>query len=627
MCGILGVASNFGVNNKLVSWAEEASSSIQHRGPDDEGILLSENGKICFAHRRLSIIDLSSSGRQPLLSHSKRFAIVFNGEIYNHLEIRSRLQKIGFNQWSGSSDTETLLASIEILGLDKTLELLIGMFSFAIYDKNKNIVHLVRDRSGEKPLFYTFIKNQLFFASELKALFLIPNVCKTIKPTALDCYLYMGYVPGEMCIIEGFNKLKASTYLTYNLGSNKICVTRYWEQPQPKSNVEALFKNKNYLLEKLEFHLRNAVSSQLISDVPIGFLLSGGLDSSLITAFAAKETKNLNTFTISIEGHKEFDEAGYAKLISDFYGTNHTVLEVKPDIVNNIFLLARQFDEPLNDSSMFPAFLVSKMVSKYCKVAIGGDGADELFGGYKHYGRIYKLNKISNLVPSSLKYFLSKKIANNLPYGFKGRNWLQALGNDFHNHKIPLIASYFDANSRRLLCKNFGKDSYSAEKIFLDLQPRGSDIVDRAIRYDFSNYLTEDILVKMDRAAMINSIENRSPFLDKNLVEFAFNEIPSSLKSNGRESKIILKLLGKKYLPPSFEYNRKQGFMIPLVKWLKKGPFRDLAFETLMSTNCPFNKDVILELFRNNDKGYNNAERIFGLIIFEIWRQEYNLKI
>ena len=626
MCGILGVACDLGVNNELVSWALEASSILKHRGPDDEGILLPENEKICFAHRRLSIIDLSSSGRQPLVSHSDKFAIVFNGEIYNHLEVRSRLQKIGFNNWRGTSDTETLLASIEILGLDQTLELIIGMYSFAIYDKSKNILNLVRDRSGEKPLFYAFIKNKLFFASELKALLQIPNLSKNINPVALDCYLYMGYVPGEMCIINGFNKVKASTYITYNLENNNISVTKYWEQPRLKSNQEAFPKNTDYLIEKLEFHLRNAVSAQLLSDVPIGFLLSGGLDSSLITAFAAQETNDVNTFTISMEGHKNFDEAGYAKLISDYYGTNHTVLEVKPDIVNNIYLLAKQFDEPLNDSSMFPAFLVSKMISKHCKVAIGGDGADELFGGYHHYGRLYKLNKISNFVPGLLRDFLSKNVANNLPYGFKGRNWLQALGNDFKKN-IPLIATYFDAKSRHLLCKNFGNNMYSAEKIFLDLQPKGVDIVDQAMRYDFSNYLTEDILVKMDRAAMINSLENRSPFLDKNLVEFAFSEIPSSLKSNGRESKIILKMLGKKYLPPSFEYNRKQGFMIPLVEWLKNGPFRDLAFDTLTSTNCPFNKDVILELFRKNDNGYNNAERIFGLTIFEIWRQEYNLNI
>lgn len=626
MCGIVGAATNLGVNNTLVNWAEEASYKIKHRGPDDEGIFLSENRKICFAHRRLSIIDLSSLGRQPLVSHSKRFSIVFNGEIYNHLEIRSRLQKIGFNKWRGASDTETLLNSIEILGLDETLKIIVGMYSFAIYDKDKNILHLVRDRSGEKPLFYAFIKNQLFFASELKALLLIPNVSKNIKPDALDCYLYMGYVPGEMCIIEGFNKVKASTYISYNLETNKLCTTKYWELPQLKSTKNYFSKNTDYFLEKLEFYLRKAVSSQLLSDAPIGFLLSGGLDSSLITAFAAKENKNINTFTISMEGHKDFDEAGHAKLISDYYGTNHTVLEVKPDIVNNVYLLARQFDEPLNDSSMFPSFLVSKMISKYCKVAIGGDGADEIFGGYHHYGRLHKLNNVRKFVPGFLKYFLSKNLANNLPYGFKGRNWLQALGNDFNN-KIPLIATYFDAKSRHILCKKSGSNIYSAEKIFFGLQPKGKDVVDRAMRYDFSNYLTEDILVKMDRAAMLNSIENRSPFLDKNLVEFAFNEIPSNLKCNGKESKIILKLLGKKYLPPTFEYNRKQGFMIPLVKWLRKGPFRDLAFDTLTSNNCPFDKDVIIELFRNNDKGYNNAERIFGLTIFEIWRQEYNINI
>ena len=248
MCGILGVASDLGINNELVSWAGEASSSIKHRGPDDEGIFLPENGKICFAHRRLSIIDLSSSGRQPLVSHSKRFAIVFNGEIYNHLEIRTRLQKIGFNKWSGTSDTETLLASIEILGLDQTLELIIGMYSFAIYDKSKNTLNLVRDRSGEKPLFYAFIKNKLFFASELKALLLIPNLSKNINPAALDCYLYMGYIPGEMCIINGFNKVKASTYITYNLETNKIFVKKYWEQPQLNSNQEAFPKNTDYCL-------------------------------------------------------------------------------------------------------------------------------------------------------------------------------------------------------------------------------------------------------------------------------------------------------------------------------------------------------------------------------------------
>jgi len=272
-------------------------------------------------------------------------------------------------------------------------------------------------------------------------------------------------------------------------------------------------------------------------------------------------------------------------------------------------------------------FRLSKMISKYCKVAIGGDGADEMFGGYTHYSRLYKLDIISKYLPKIFKNYLSKNIADKLPYGFKGRNWLQALGTDFYNKKIPLIATYFDSKSRCILYKNFDRKLSVAENIFLNLQPKGLDIVDRAMRYDFGNYLTEDILVKMDRAAMINSLENRSPFLDKNLVEFAFNEVPSSLKSNGKESKILLKLLGKKYLPPSFEYNRKQGFMIPLVKWLKKGPFRELAYETLTSTNCMFNKDFIIKLFDNNDKGHNNAQRIFGLTVFEIWRKEYNLNI
>ena len=627
MCGIVGVASDLGVSNKLVNWAKQASESLIHRGPDDEGLLLSQHKKICFAHRRLSIIDLSSAGHQPLVSQSKRFSIVFNGEIYNHLGIRSRLQKLGFNQWIGTSDTETLLASIEILGLEKTLELIIGMYSFAIYDKKENLLHLVRDRTGEKPLFYTFFKNKLYFASELKALLLIPNISKNINSSALDCYLYMGYVPREMCIIEGFNKVQASSYITYNLEANLITSTKYWELPQPKLFINEFNKSRDFLVEKLDFHLKNAVSSQLLSDVPVGFLLSGGLDSSLITAIAAQQTSNINTFTISIEGHQDYDEAKYAKLVSDFYGTNHTVLEVQPDIVENIYLLARQFDEPLNDSSMFPAFSVSKIISNYCKVAIGGDGADEIFGGYHHYGRLFKLNKISNKIPKFFKNFLSENIANSLPYGFRGRNWLQALGTDFQNNRIPLIATYFDAKSRDRLYKNPFKNRSLAEETFLDLQSKGFDIVDRATRYDFANYLTEDILVKMDRAAMMNSIENRCPFLDKNLIEFAFDEIPSSLKSNGKESKIILKLLGKKYLPNSFEYNRKQGFMIPLIKWLRHGPFRELAIETLTSNNCPFNKDVILELFKNNDKGHNNAERIFGLTIFEIWRQEYKLTI
>ena len=627
MCGIVGVASNLGVSNKLVNWAEEASRSLIHRGPDDKGLLLSENKKICFAHRRLSIIDLSKAGHQPLVSQSKRFSIVFNGEIYNHLEIRSRLKKLGFNEWIGTSDTETLLASIEILGLENTLELVIGMYSFAIYDKKEKRLHLVRDRAGEKPLFYTLVKNKLYFASELKALLLIPNISKNINPSALDCYLYMGYIPREMCIIQGFNKVQASTYITYNLESNLITSTKYWELPKPKSHIEEFNQSKDFLVEKLDSCLNNAVSSQLLSDVPIGFLLSGGLDSSLITAIAAQHSSNINTFTISLEGHQDYDESKYAKLVSDFYGTNHTVLEVQPDIVENIYLLARQFDEPLNDSSMFPAFLVSKMISKYCKVAVGGDGADEIFGGYHHYGRLFKLNRISNKVPKLFKNLLSKNIADTLPYGFKGRNWLQALGTDFQQKRIPLIATYFDAKSRDRLYRNSGKNISFAEKIFLDLQPQGFDVVDRAMRYDFANYLTEDILVKMDRAAMINSIENRCPFLDKNLIEFAFNEVPSSLKSNGRESKIILKLLGKKYLPNSFEYNRKQGFMIPLIKWLRHGPFRELALDTLTANNCPFNKDVIVELFKNNDKGHNNAERIFGLTIFEIWRKEYKLTI
>ena len=380
-------------------------------------------------------------------------------------------------------------------------------------------------------------------------------------------------------------------------------------------------------MNELENLLKDSIKKQLVADVPVGVLLSGGIDSSLVTALAARGNKTIKTFTITFPGHKRYDESLHAKQISEYFETDHLELPLPEIGTDIIFKLAKQYDEPLTDSSMIPTYFVANLVKKHCDVALGGDGADELFGGYSHYSRLLWTKKYFRYLPKILKNILSYCSTNYLPLGFKGRNWFQSLANDLEN-KIPFIASYFDRYSREKLLLNSQNYSFNAEKVRSNNIPITHDLIQRLTKYDFLNYLSEDILVKVDRASMLNSLEIRAPFLDYRIIEFAFSSVPSELKTSTSNRKIILKNLAKKLLPKDIDLKRKQGFSVPLDTWLKQPPWLNLFKEVLLTSNDSlFNSNFIEGLFKGQQKGLINSERLFSLVLFELWRREYKITL
>lgn len=623
MCGLVGIASNKPQSDR--DWLLVARETMIHRGPDAFGEWWSGDGRVGLAHRRLSILDLSMAGHQPMHLKARGLSIVFNGEIYNFHEMRAELEKCGYN-FRSNSDTEVLLAAYDAWG-ESFLSKLNGMFAFAIFDAPRNRLFLARDRVGEKPLFYHIDNGTLYFASELKALMVHPTLSRRIDAAALDCYLSMGFVPGDRCILQGYNKLPPAHAMIFDLNLGAARIWRYWQlsELEPQFTVSKL--EEAALLDELDVLLEDAIGRQLVADVPVGVLLSGGVDSSLVTAMAVRRSSQVRTFSIGFPGHGKLDETPHARLIARHFGTEHTELMADPTTVDLIPTLASQFDEPIVDSSMIPTWLVSHLVRQHCTVVLGGDGGDELFAGYEHYTRLLWLQSRTKYIPSLIKTCSASMASHFLPTGFKGRASLQALPELMHG--LPTLACFFDSDMRRQLMRYYPGYDLMAEKIRRERILGGHDLLQRATRLDFSDYLAEDILVKVDRASMLNSLEVRSPFLDYRIVEFAFSRVPTNLKANSAgDKKILLKRLAKRLLPPEFDLQRKQGFSIPLSKWLhKNGPFRDLFWDVLRRPDCMFDRRIVQGLLNGQDRGFNNGERLFGLVMFELWRRQYSVDL
>lgn len=613
MCGIIGVASSRAVQDR--DWLGKGSNAMAHRGPDDSGVWWSLSRNVGLAQRRLAIIDLSLGGHQPMHDNGGWLSIVFNGEIYNYLDLRNELVAKG-HTFRSQSDTEVIIAAYREWGTD-CLVRFNGMFAIALYDAKNSTLFLARDRAGEKPLFYSLVGGELRFASELKGLLADPNFDRSLCPIALDCYLAMGYVPGDLCMLKGAHKLPPAHAMLFDLASGKSEVWRYWQLPEART-FDA--RDDEELVDELEALLADAVKRQLIADVPVGVLLSGGVDSSLVTAMAARVSSRVKTFTVGFEGYGNYDESAFARLIADHFGTEHMQLQAEqtePDILDR---LARQFDEPLNDSSMIPTFLVSQLVRKYCTVALGGDGGDEMFGGYEHHRRLLWMKSRADKVPLMLRRLVPSIADTALPTGFKGRNWLQAWGANF-DCELPAVNTHFGPAERRaLMGKNW---RLHAENIREARIPCAPDLLQRVTRMDFLTYMPEDILVKVDRASMFASLEMRAPLLDFRVAEFAFGKVPSRLKTNFAERKILLKRLSKRVLPPSFDAERKQGFSIPLPIWMRAGVWRDFVSGVLLDPSCIFDRGAISDLLEGHGRRRNNAERLFGLTVFELWRRAY----
>jgi asparagine synthase (glutamine-hydrolysing) len=617
MCGIIGVASSDSINDR--DWLAAGRDAMIHRGPNDAGLWWSDDGRVGLAQRRLSIIDLSARGHQPMQDPSARLTLIFNGEIYNFIELRDQLIAKGY-AFQSQSDTEVILNAYREWGTD-CLSHLNGMFAIALYDSNADRLFLARDRAGEKPLFYSHNGGSLRFSSELKGLMADPAFDRSIDRDALDSYLATGYVAGEACILRSARKLPPAHALIFDLRQGSVRQWRYWHLPDAPSHDCGPGRDGE-LVDELEALLADAVQKQLVADVPVGVLLSGGVDSSLVTAMAVRASSHVKTFTVGFEGHSAYDESNYAKLVAEHFGTEHIELQagsVNPDFLNT---LAREYDEPIIDSSMIPTHLVSALVRRHCTVALGGDGGDELFGGYETHRRVmWAQAKIGN-IPLWARKLASTGASMLLPTGFKGRNWLQAIGTDFDS-ELTAAAGHFDPSERRAL---LGRDwPTTAEVRHAERVPHTMDLLQRTTRMDFENYLPEDILVKVDRASMLASLEMRAPLLDFRIAEFAFGKVPSRLKANPRERKILLKQLCARVLPAQFDARRKQGFSIPLPAWLRAGPWHDFVRSVLLDSQCLFDQVVVRELLDGHQHGRNNSERLFGLTLFELWRRAYDI--
>ncbi len=624
MCGIVGVASRWPIPERERQWLDTGRDALAHRGPDDAGTWWSADGRVGLGHRRLAILDLSPAGRQPMSDDTGQHWIVFNGEIYNFRELREELAGKGHG-FRSRTDTEVILAAYREWGTD-CLQRFNGMFAFALYDQPRQRLFLARDRAGEKPLFYRVADDEMRFASELKALLTDSSLPRVVDPEALDCYLAFGFVPGERCILQGFRKLPPAHALIFDLSDGRTWTWRYWDLPAAPA-VRGKGIHQHELLEELERLLEDAVRRQLVADVPVGVLLSGGVDSSLVTAMAVRSRSRVKTFTVRFPGYGHYDETPHARLIARHFGTEHIELDaadIRPDV---LLLLARQFDEPIVDSSMIPTSLICRLVRQHCTVALGGDGGDELFGGYEHYSRLLSLAEGIGRIPLALRRSLTTAAAAVLPIGFRGRNWIQAAGVDV-DHGVPLIASYFDARARRqLLDGRMPRSTPEAEGIRDTLIDQDGDLLNRATRTDFRLYLAEDILVKVDRASMLHSLEVRVPWLDVRIIEFAFGQVPGFLKANRRDRKLLLRLLAGRLLPADFDATRKQGFSIPLGTWLRAGPWADFFREVLLGADDGFlNRRFVGALLAGQVRGRSNSERLFALCLLELWRREYKVQ-
>ena len=620
MCGIVGIFSTYPMDNPdLLLIMRDA---MIHRGPDDAGAWWSADKRLGLAHRRLSIIDLSPGGHQPMEDNTGRYVITFNGEIYNYHDLREALIQAG-HIFRSSSDTEVLLESYKEWGRN-CLDHLIGAFAFAVYDGTSRELFLARDRAGEKPFFYKHSDDRFVFASELKALMADPAFPRELDLDALDYYLTYGYVSGNRTILKNTSKLLPGHAMVYSLEKNMVNTWRYWELPenQPRPGVSS-----EDLTEELEAILSGSVRRQLVADVPVGILLSGGLDSSLITAIAARVAdQKIKTFTVSFPGHGSFDEGPYAGLVAEYFGTEHTDLIAEPASVSLLPQLARQYDEPLADHSIVPTSILANLVRKSVTVALGGDGGDELFGGYPHYNFLQKIDRLRERIPGRVRRIGSLIASHVLPVGTRGRNHIIGLeGGAACN--IGAINVYFDKEFRRKLLSPLHRSGYTPS-----ISPEwgkaahcdpSSSIFQVAARTDFQTTMADDYLVKSDRASMLHSLELRAPFLDHGLIEFAFGRIPDSLRATSKERKILLRGLAKRLLPPTLDINRKQGFSLPLPAWFK-GEWGTFMTGVLMEADpAIFDKKVIMGLIKGQRWGLANANRLFALTMFELWRREY----
>lgn len=601
MCAIVGFVS-LEIEDKQLQ-INRMMDRLQHRGPDDYGSWIEPEFGVVFGFRRLSILDLSPAGAQPMRSESNRYAIVFNGEIYNHLELRSELQGSGY-RFRGSSDTESMLAAFEHWGFESTLKRINGMFSIALWDALEKKLYLVRDRLGVKPLYYGVLNGKLVFSSELHAIEVFENSKPQINYNSALSFLAYGYVPETHCIYENMKKVPAGTFIEFDISKNPksqsklIRSKEFWALKDfiPEQKVE-LGSGSDYreTCDQLNDLLVDSVRLRMISDVPLGAFLSGGIDSSLVVALMQSQSSQpVKTFSIGFS-EKTYDEAPYARAIAEYLKSDHTELYLDPkDALDVVPKLAHIYDEPFGDVSQIPTYLVAKLARSKVTVSLSGDGGDELFLGYNRYiwgSKVWRarcfipsilnpaLLRLGQILPARLINQIFRNFSSFLPRHFRFQDPGDKLA------KVSSLLSYSDPLDfyQRMIEHWDGSELEGRFSEIFSEQKLGMkfpDILSLMSFVDIKTYLPGDILTKVDRATMAVSLEGREPLLDYRLVEFAFG-LPIKYKLKGAQGKQILKDVLARYLPNSLFDRAKRGFSVPLSDWLR-GPLREWA-ENLLS--------------------------------------------
>ena len=581
MCGIAGFC------NHPENWKEnieKMNERMYHRGPNAGGCWATDDGNVVFGHRRLSIVDLSANGAQPMHSASGRYVCAYNGEIYNYKTIRDKLLKEKkVTAFRGTSDTEVLLEAFEAYGVKETIKMCKGMFAIALLDKQTGKITLIRDRIGEKPLYYGFVNGNFVFASDLGSISVLDDFHNEIDTRTLQIYFIHGYIPAPYSIYKDIYKLDAGCMLEIEAPYKEPKISTYWSVREAAKYGQAnQFKGtREEAADELERLLKESIKDQMVADVPVGAFLSAGIDSSTIVALMqAQSSQKVRTFTIGMEDPK-YNEAAYAKEIANHLGTDHTELYItEKDAKEVIPKLAWMFSEPFADSSQIPTYLVSKMTREHVTVSLSGDGGDELFCGYMSYPSIDRIWGKMHSVPYGIRKLCSKLVLA-CPFG-KNNQLLQTkaylLGAKSPEHLYEL------SNAQEPLCKKIALDNNVYPYKHND-RPYGdlTDTRNSIMLMDMEVYHPDDILVKVDRAGMAVSLENRVPMLDKDVVEFAWT-IPMDYKRDGEVGKLVLKDVLYRYVPKEMMDRPKKGFSIPIMKWLKEPELREWA-EALIDRN------------------------------------------